>query len=425
MLNLRVPEAITARNSTFNINNALYKINKLYDQLSTGKRIHELKEDPIAAVLSMRYRARIDSNKQFMNNIDRVTSYFDNTDSALDHGIEILRRAKNLAIQASNGTLTASDRNDIKKEIDQLIEQLYQVGNATFEGKYIFAGSNTESPAFIRKENINEDKYAQYQGNDDYIYRTITETEKVAVNLPGSKIFFLPLTRDTKLSDLFNEEGITATPPGAEFEIIDKEGTSHTVNIDSLLNLPDSTAGDLIDTINNIAPTKFKVEINENKTGLVFKDLTGSNNSDFVIQDKGAYSIATQLKITGRTQNDEIVGESIQPADSAFAVLYKFSKALSTNSPSEIYERIMDKLDTFLKQFGNARAHIGSISSRLALTMKRLDKIDTNLNTLVSKQEDIDVVDAINKLKNEQKSYQLALQIGAQMLQLSLSDFLR
>ncbi|MFP3386941.1 hypothetical protein R0J92_26215, partial [Tritonibacter sp. SIMBA_163] len=52
-----------------------------------------------------------------------------------------LQRMRELSVQASNDTNTGTDRNEIQKEISQLVEEIDRIGNATeFNTKKLLNG---------------------------------------------------------------------------------------------------------------------------------------------------------------------------------------------------------------------------------------------------------------------------------------------
>ena len=63
-------------------------------------------------------------------------------EGALGQVTENLQRMRELAVQASNGTLTQSDRESIQQEMSQLTEQIEMVSeNTTFNGRNLLNGS--------------------------------------------------------------------------------------------------------------------------------------------------------------------------------------------------------------------------------------------------------------------------------------------
>ena len=71
------------------------------------------------------------------------------------------------------------------------------------------------------------------------------------------------------------------------------------------------------------------------------------------------------------------------------------------------------------------RFGIGARMNRLELTANRLDDDYVNFTKLMSKNEDVDMAEAIMNLQNEENVYRASLSAGAKVIQPSLVDFLR
>jgi flagellar hook-associated protein 3 FlgL len=64
--------------------------------------------------------------------------------------VSLIQRAQELTTQAANFSNSQDGRSAIALEIDQIINQLVQLGNTDISGKYIFGGFQTDSPPFVR-----------------------------------------------------------------------------------------------------------------------------------------------------------------------------------------------------------------------------------------------------------------------------------
>ncbi len=78
-----------------------------------------------------------------------------------------------------------------------------------------------------------------------------------------------------------------------------------------------------------------------------------------------------------------------------------------------------------LDQVLNYRAIVGAKANRLEISKSRLSENSVNLSELLSETEDIDMSEAILKLKTEENIYQAALAVGTRIIQPFLLDFLR
>src|SRR3979411_3344182 len=117
---MRITMGMMAENSLRNIEANQTRVQNLQDQITSGSRINKPSDDPIGAAQALSLQESLDQSAQYGRNIDQGTSWLNATDSALGSVTDSLHRARELAVQAANGTLTPSDRNAIQAEISQL-----------------------------------------------------------------------------------------------------------------------------------------------------------------------------------------------------------------------------------------------------------------------------------------------------------------
>jgi flagellar hook-associated protein 3 FlgL len=170
----------TVRNFLADLQSNSRMLDKAQHQVSTGKRINSPADDPIGITTSLRIRSGQASSSAWQSNIQDSITWLGATDTALGNGLDVMQRARELAVQGANGALSQSGRAIIADEIDQLAKQMVEVGNATLGGRFLFAGTKTQAPAF--------DSAGAYQGNAGNLTREIDLAATVDVNVTGSRL---------------------------------------------------------------------------------------------------------------------------------------------------------------------------------------------------------------------------------------------
>lgn len=172
-----------------NINKNLNQSAGLQEQLSTGMKINRPSDDPVGITYSLRYRSDLSINERYQANVDSATSYLDFNDTMLSQVGDVMKRVKELAIQGSNGTNPDVALNNIADEMRQLKEQVVDIANSQFKGKYVFNGQFTDKitydPSVDPKEVVTD------MGNIEYMISTGIQLD---VNLKGSDVFGYPPT---------------------------------------------------------------------------------------------------------------------------------------------------------------------------------------------------------------------------------------
>ena len=146
--------ALTAYNALNSTNNAM---EKTIQKLSTGLRINSAADDAAGFAISEKMRAQISGLEIAVRNTQDATSMLQTAEGALGETNSMLQRMRELAVQASNDTLTSQDRSYIQLEINQLSDQIDRIAKTTqFNKKRLLDGS---SAGITSSSNINVKAY--------------------------------------------------------------------------------------------------------------------------------------------------------------------------------------------------------------------------------------------------------------------------
>ncbi|MCP1288866.1 flagellin [Chromobacterium sp. S0633] len=95
---------------------------KLLAQLSAGKTTNNAANNPANAAISEALLAQINGNNQAINNANDGISLAQTADGALNQLQSNTQQIQELAIQAGNGALSASNRQALQQQVDQLTQ---------------------------------------------------------------------------------------------------------------------------------------------------------------------------------------------------------------------------------------------------------------------------------------------------------------
>lgn len=155
---MRITNRMMTNNMLSNINSNKSSLSKLEDQYSTGKKIQRPSDDPIITVRSLKLRTNITEVDQYVEkNIPDALSWMDITESALSNVNNLVSQMNTYCVQGSSDTLTATNRNSIVKNLEEMRDQIYQEGNANYAGRYVFTGYKTDSALLFDKKTTNLD----------------------------------------------------------------------------------------------------------------------------------------------------------------------------------------------------------------------------------------------------------------------------
>jgi flagellin len=111
-------------------------------QLSTGKRINSAKDDAAGLAIATRMTADLKGMTMAIKNANDGISMMQTAEGALGEVTNMLQRMRELSVQSSTGSLTASNRVALQKEMDQLIKEIDNVSKTTnFNGIKLLDGT--------------------------------------------------------------------------------------------------------------------------------------------------------------------------------------------------------------------------------------------------------------------------------------------
>jgi flagellar hook-associated protein 3 FlgL len=155
------------------------------EQLATGRRVNQLSGDPGAVAQLVGNHNQSAQNDQFLQNASTLQTRLQVADSTLSSVVQVLTRAISLGTEGATGTLSAADRAAIAGEVQGLQTQLTSLGNTSYQGKYLFAGTAVTTQPFTLNSATNA---VTYNGNAGVSSVEISTGNSIQVNLPGSQL---------------------------------------------------------------------------------------------------------------------------------------------------------------------------------------------------------------------------------------------
>ncbi|MBB64335.1 MAG: flagellar hook-associated protein 3 [Waddliaceae bacterium] len=171
-----------------NLKTQLTQQERLFEQISSNKRILRASDDPTGASISMNLHDQLNMLEEYDNVISSGDVWTNVTNTALDSGVSTWKRVNEVAISAADGTKTAADRQGMAEELEQLLQHMVQIANTTHGDRYIFGGSSTDTPPFRSEIDANTGKVTGvfYEGNNQVRKVKTKEEGTVDIGVLGS-----------------------------------------------------------------------------------------------------------------------------------------------------------------------------------------------------------------------------------------------
>lgn len=160
---MRVTNQMMSNSFLKNLNRSKAHMNTINQQLTSGKEISRPSDNPYKVARSMQLSSDIKAATQYNENIKDTSNWLDTTDTALQQVEGSFQRIRELMVSAGSASYGVDEKRAIKDEINEKINEIAQVLNTTFDGKYIFGGTKVNSKPVVSENN--EIHYVDSTGN--------------------------------------------------------------------------------------------------------------------------------------------------------------------------------------------------------------------------------------------------------------------
>jgi flagellar hook-associated protein 3 FlgL len=180
-VSLRVTQRSISATTSSNLQLNLTHMQRLQEQLSSGRQLSRPSDSPTGTVSALRLRSDLRRGEQLVRNASDGIGWLGTADTALTQGLDTLGRVRELALRGRNGSMGQEDREAIATEVEGLREHLLGIANSSYLGRPLFAGTSPATASY--------DAAGLYQGDAGTIDRTVLDGVTVRVNLTGPEVF--------------------------------------------------------------------------------------------------------------------------------------------------------------------------------------------------------------------------------------------
>lgn len=163
-------------------------LKSLNEKIASGKNLNRPSDDPIALVEAMQFKTAARRMDQYGRNLNTASSWFTASESALSQTLDLVGRARELAVQMSSSSQDAENRDAAAAEIGNLLDHAISLGNTDLSGRYIFSGFETGTAPFT-KIVVGGVETAQYNGDTNDFQVQIGKDQNLTVGRNGQTVF--------------------------------------------------------------------------------------------------------------------------------------------------------------------------------------------------------------------------------------------
>ncbi len=308
---LRTSTPLTTQRLLFQLNADQLELQRQYDQLSSGRRVLRMSDDPAAAGRALGLYRGIDLGNQLVRNAQSTSSFYQSADDALARVDSALIEARGVSVHAAQNVLSEDERVALSYTIQQTIGSVFAAGNTIYREHQLLGGFLDTGNAF------------RYDGND-IVYsgnNAIGRTELGAgsasdINVTGNEALgansiFLQGDRlnsaidsASRLVDLRQGKGVT---PG----VIRLSAGGNWLDLD--LGSA-ATIGDVVDMISSVKLDGRQVLASLTNDGIRVEYLDGLSGTLAIADSEGSHT-AEELSISNPTgvTAPPLIGGKISP----------------------------------------------------------------------------------------------------------------
>jgi flagellar hook-associated protein 3 FlgL len=372
---------------------------KTQNDLATSKKLHSAADDPSGMAQVNQLNVQLSASQQYVTNGNSASSTLQLEEQAMSDATNVLQSARDLAIQANNPALSASQRTDIAAQLTQQLQNLVAIGNRVDgNGNQLFAGNATSTIPFAQSGNT-----VTYSGSSSVRQIQIGPNQRISAGDTGATVFMnIPAGNGT-----FTTAG-SATNTGTGSIGVGTVATPSAW-------IPDTY------TISFTSPTAYSV----------------TNSAGTVVSTGNAFTDGNSISFNGiqvPMTGTPAAGDSFTVAKagnaSAFSTLSSLittlnSTALNSAQISSQIGGALQQIDNAITNMGNVSASVGARINSITSSQGAAQTLQTNLTTSVSQLSDVDYAAAITQLNTEEVSLQAAQASYASIARLSLFNYIK
>ena len=426
-----VQHNLQAMNANRMLNITTGSQSKSAEKLSSGYRINRAADDAAGLSISEKMRKQIRGLDQASTNAEDGVSAVQTAEGALTEVHSMLQRMNELAVQASNGTNSQTDRDAIQSEIEQLTTEIDRVAETTkFNETYLLKGDAdgatkdvymnghdaglkgtltdgaTTATFKVAAGALDAGKKVTIGGKEYSIGSTAAEAKKLyaadaadgtgKVKIDGKEYTLKDTAPDTGAGEISKTEldklvkaGVTVEYGGKSLTVMNDNDGDGVDDSDSSIISADKAKALMtaeLTTANNIGATKTAATI----TAGTYASDTGM---EFTIT-KGTAEVAEKLNFNLHVGSDADMTNKINVNIETMNSSYLGIKGLNVSDDTGVAATYaVDAIADALQKVSDQRSSLGAVQNRLEHTIANLDNVVENTTSAESRIRDVDMAE--------------------------------
>ena len=368
-----VQHNLTAMNSNRMLGLTTASQAKSTEKLSSGYKINRAADDAAGLSISEKMRKQIRGLTQASLNAQDGISAVQTAEGALTEVHDMLQRMNELAVKASNGTMSKDDREYVQNEVDQLVTEIDRVAETTkFNETYLLKGDDTKAA-------VTENVFKKFDVST--LNSVISDTSKISESNDFDSMtgkFTLKFTSGLAEGGTWNGKRIvanSATPTTEEITLTDAKDAEL-----AALNAAITNSKQVTGTATN--------------NGAAFQMTSAATM-------KQSYTYAAAIDVSLHVGADSTANNRINLSIDSMSASGLHVTGLKVNgSDATNATAAINTIADAIQKVSTQRSALGAVQNRLEHTINNLDNVVENTTSAESQIRDTDMATEMVKYSN-------------------------
>lgn len=409
---------------------------KTQQQVSTGRRILAPSDDPVSSSSVLELTQYMNVNEQNGSNANVATSKLQMEETSLTDIGNLIQDAKNLAVNAGNGAMSASDQHMLATELQGRYQALLGLSNATDDnGQYMFSGYMGNTAPFSETTPGN----VVYNGDQGQREIRISARRQVAVSDPGSNVF-QRIKNGNGTFVTTATVGNTGTGVISPGNVLDKSkwndptnSKDYTVMFDVSNTIPAVTTYDVIDNVSGnsmltgAGPAAAPYPRTYNTGGTISLKTIAPPDTNPVPFDFGA-----EFNVAGEPATGDTFTVKASTNVDLFKTLSNLIDVLNKPPALAVPTALQNGINTAMCNLDNALDNVLTVRASIGARLKEVDSVQgtradltIQFKSTISRLEDVDYAEAISSLTFQQTHLEAAQKSFVSTESLTLFNYIK
>ncbi len=379
-------------------------LSKTQTELSTGLALQNAADNPVAMAQVNELNVQLSASQQYVTNGNLASTNLKLEAQALTDATNLLQSARDVAIEANNSSLNASDRQNLATQLEQQLQQLVAIANRQdSEGNYLFSGYAAGTQPFAQSGNS-----VSYAGASEVSQVQISAEQRISAGDTGSSVFMnIPAGNGTFTTGASSgNTGTASIGPGTVTDPAQWASAAGTYAI----SFSSATQYTVTNTSTGATAASGTISSTSGATNTISFDgiqvtLSGTPNTgdSFSVAPAGTASMFATISGLISTLN---------------------STALSSAQIATQLNQGLEQIDGAINHIDDVQASVGARINAVTASQTTSQSEQTDYQSTVAQLSNTDYAQASTQLSTEELALQAAQESYASMEKLSLFNYI-